>query len=156
MQSVFTQKHTGLFKESISNIVQQFKRTAVCALCVYYKSAWTMCIDSGFSPCSHLHYTIVSGFHAVLPEAPKITTTQYYNIDFWPCPVHTQISPESLNLLLTLRTINRWNPQILCDFMFRSIILKILRFKFFYFSSQVISSHHNHHDSRHTHELKKP
>uniref|UniRef100_A0A6Q2ZCL9 Amino acid transporter n=1 Tax=Esox lucius TaxID=8010 RepID=A0A6Q2ZCL9_ESOLU len=55
------------------------------------------------SPCSDVHYRIVSVFNAVAPESRRSHPS---NIGFWPCPLHTVISLDYLNHLIILCTVH--------------------------------------------------
>lgn len=74
---------------------------------------WTVFIKSGFSKCSwtHVMSSIQScqDFNAVLTEGPKVTGMNCFHS----CPVHAKISPDSLDILMILWTVDSEIPTFL-------------------------------------------
>lgn len=84
---------------------------------------WSVFTDNGFTRCVHavIFAMKLSVFKAVLPEGLKITVIHCF-FGFDHC---TDRFNWNMNLFLILCDIN---PQILCDFTSRTVILKLLSY----------------------------
>lgn len=61
------------------------------------------------SPCSNIHYTMVIS-QLLMQCRLRDWRSRAFSVGYWPCPLHAEIAPISLNLVIIIWIVNvQWN-----------------------------------------------